>query len=274
MVTGWVLSTLLHAWTALLSCPGHLWTTRRDNVFGPICTAGVLTASDHCFGLFLVSPRRPSCPFSNHALSLLHRVLLDVDVLWGSWSPRSLPIYSLEPSAVFMRYYSISLGLRPHGALQIVSWFCLSSFSDLYTSFGWLRLARPICCSYLCCCQVSHHFCQRALAITAWMEHTSICLEARYIPGERNNLADQFSRPDQILPTEWFLLPCVFNRFCRAFGRPHLDLFTTGASNKFPLYVSPVPDLLAWKQDALHLPLDLLDVYTFPTFALLHQVIM
>ena len=120
----------------------------------------------------------------------------------------------------------------------------------------------------------------KCLAISArgpwpslWAERNSICLEARYIPGKRNILADQISHPDQILPREWSLLPSVFNRFCRVFGCPHLDLFVTRASNKFPLYVSLVPDPLAWIQDALHLPLDLLVTYAFPPFALLCQVI-
>ena len=87
-----------------------------------------------------------------------------------------------------------------------------------------------------------------------------------YIPGKHNILADQLSRPDQILLTEWSLLPCVFDRFCGVFGRSHLNLFATRASNKFPLYMSPVPDLLAWTQDTLHLPSDLLDAYAFPPF--------
>ena len=120
---------------------------------------------------------------------------------------------------------------------------------------------------------MSHHFCQRASAITIWTERNSIRLESKYIPGKQNILAGQLSRPDQILPTEWSFLTRVFDRFCRVFGRPHLDLFATRASNKFPLYVSPVPDLLAWKQDALHLPSDPLKAYAFSLFALLCQVI-
>ena len=38
------------------------------------------------------------------------------------------------------------------------------------------------------------------------VHHHSVWLEARYIPGKNNILADQLSRPDQILPTEWSLL--------------------------------------------------------------------
>ena len=120
---------------------------------------------------------------------------------------------------------------------------------------------------------VSRRLFHMASVIAIWAERHSIHLETRYIPGKRNSLADQLSCLDQILPTEWYLLPRVFDGICRELGRPHLDLFTTRANNKLPLYVSLVPDPLAWKQDALHLPLNHLDAYAFPPFALLPQVI-
>ena len=114
---------------------------------------------------------------------------------------------------------------------------------------------------------------QMASAITVWAERNSIRLEARYIPGKQNILVDQLSRPDQILPTEWSLLPRGFDRICQVFGRPHLNLFATKANNKLALYVSPVLDPLAWEQGTLHLRWDHLDAYTFPHFALLRQII-
>ena len=120
---------------------------------------------------------------------------------------------------------------------------------------------------------VSRRLCLMASVIALWTERHSIRLEACYIPGKKNILADQLGRPDQILPTEWSLLPRVFDGNCRVFGRPHLGMFATQANNKLPLYVSLVPDPLAWKQDALHLPWNHLMAYAFPPFALLHQVI-
>ena len=77
---------------------------------------------------------------------------------------------------------------------------------------------------------------------------------------------EQLNRLDQILLTEWFLLPRVFDGIYREFGRPHL-------TNKLPFYVSLVPEPLAWKQDVLHLLWNHLKAYTFPQFALLCQVI-
>ena len=48
---------------------------------------------------------------------------------------------------------------------------------------------------------VSRRLCLMALIIALWMERQAIRLEARYIPGKKNVLADQLSRPDQILLT-------------------------------------------------------------------------
>ena len=89
---------------------------------------------------------------------------------------------------------------------------------------------------------VSWALCLMAPKITKWTEWHSVHLSARYIPGRMNILADQLSRPDQVLPTEWSLLPRVFEGICSIFGNPHLDLFATRANTKLPLYVSPVPD--------------------------------
>ena len=121
---------------------------------------------------------------------------------------------------------------------------------------------------------VSRRLCLMASVIGLWTEWHLIYLEAHYIPGKKKNiLADQLNCPDQILPTEWSLLPCVFDGICQVFGCPHLDLFTTRVNTKLPLNVSPVPDPIAWKQDALHLPWNHLVAYTFPPFILLRQVI-
>ena len=60
------------------------------------------------------------------------------------------------------------------------------------------------CCPYLRHQggMVSHVLCRIAFEIVLWTERHSVALWARYIPGRNNNLADQFSRPDQVLPTE------------------------------------------------------------------------
>ena len=120
---------------------------------------------------------------------------------------------------------------------------------------------------------VSCRLCRIASVIALLVERHLIHLQARYVSGKKNILADQLSHPDQILPAEWSLLPRVFGGICREFGQPNLDLFTTWANNKFPHYVSQVPNPVAWKQDALHPPWNHLMAYVFPPFALLRQVI-
>ena len=101
---------------------------------------------------------------------------------------------------------------------------------------------------------MSCRLCLMVSVIALWSEQQSVRLEALCIPGKKNILAYQLSRLDQILPTEWSMLPRVFHGICRVFGRPYLDLFATRANNELQLYVYPVTDPLAWKQDALHLP--------------------
>ena len=108
--------------------------------------------------------------------------------------------------------------------------------------------------------------------ITMWTEQHLVNLSVRYITGKKNILASQLIRPDQVLPTEWALLPMVFEGICSIFGHPHLNFFATRVNTKLPLYVSLVPDLLAWKQDAFRRPWDHLSAYAFQPFAILRQV--
>ena len=42
----------------------------------------------------------------------------------------------------------------------------------------------------------------------------------------------------------------MFKDICREFGNPLISLFTTRANAKLPVYMSPVPDPMAWKKDA------------------------
>ena len=56
---------------------------------------------------------------------------------------------------------------------------------------------------------------------------------------ERNIMADQVSCKDQLIPVEWSFLPWVFDNICKAFGFPHVDLFTTRVNTKLArLHVS------------------------------------
>ena len=77
-----------------------------------------------------------------------------------------------------------------------------------------------------------------------------------------------------MLPTAWCLLPQVFQDICREYGCPLIDLFAPRANVKQPLYVSPIPDPMAWKEGAFQHSWDDLSVYAFPPFALLRQVLL
>ena len=106
-----------------------------------------------------------------------------------------------------------------------------------------------------------------------WCNQRQIVLRARQIPGHLNVIADKLSRHRQVIQTEWSLLQEVFNRLCRRWHEPEIDLFATGFNHKLPKFVSPVPDRLAWEVDALSLQWTDLDAYAFPPTALLGQVV-
>ena len=67
-------------------------------------------------------------------------------------------------------------------------------------------------------------------------------LEARYLPGESNVLADVLSRRGQVVGTEWSLHPQVAESTSSCVGHPSIDLFATCLNAKLPLYCSLVPD--------------------------------
>ena len=54
---------------------------------------------------------------------------------------------------------------------------------------------------------------------------------------------------------------------------PHVDLFATRLNHKILLYVSPVPDQIAWDIDTLNINWSDLTAYAYPPMALLHRVI-
>ena len=106
-----------------------------------------------------------------------------------------------------------------------------------------------------------------------WTESFDVHLEARYLPGESNVLADVLSRRGQVVGTEWSLHPQVARALLRTWGNLSIDLFATCLNAKLPLYCSLVPDPQAVFEDAFRHPWDYLDLYVFPPFALVGRVI-
>ena len=117
----------------------------------------------------------------------------------------------------------------------------------------------------------SGSLCALLWRLMLWCNQRQIVLRARHIPGHLNIIADKLSRLNQVIQTEWSLLPEVFAQICRRWHRPSVDLFATRFNHKLPRFVSPVPDRSAWEVDALSLPWEDLDA--FPPTALLHQVV-
>ena len=120
---------------------------------------------------------------------------------------------------------------------------------------------------------VSRALCLLTSRLLRWTESFDVHLDARYLPGENNVLADVLSRRGQVVGTKWSLHPQVARALLRAWGNPSIDLFATCLNAKLPLYCSLVPDPQAVFEDEFRHPWDDLDLYAFPPFALVGRVI-
>ena len=67
-----------------------------------------------------------------------------------------------------------------------------------------------------------------------------IHLDARYLPGQSNVLADLLIRRDQVIGTKWSLHPQVARALLRRWGSPSIDLLVTSLKANLPLYCSLV----------------------------------
>ena len=84
------------------------------------------------------------------------------------------------------------------------------------------------------------------------------------MPGRLNVLADNLSRRNQILPTEWSIAQEALLKVWFRWGKPQIDLFATRLNYKLPKFVSPVKDPLAWKIDAFAMNWENLHCYAYP----------
>ena len=97
---------------------------------------------------------------------------------------------------------------------------------------------------------VSDSLCELTGQLLRWTEAHNVLLEARYLPGQSNVLADLLSRRNQVLGAEWSLLPQVAKKIIRTWGSPTIDLFATHLNAKLPVYCSLIPDPQAVFEDA------------------------
>ena len=100
-----------------------------------------------------------------------------------------------------------------------------------------------------------------------------ISIRARHIAGRLNVIADQLSRDGQVLQTEWSLNQELVDTIFHSWDHPQVDLFSTRFNHKCPLFVSPVPDPLAWQIDALAISWEGLFAYAYPPHVIMPQVL-
>ena len=120
---------------------------------------------------------------------------------------------------------------------------------------------------------VSLVLCLLTSRLLRWTESFDVHLDARYLPGQDNVLADVLNCHGQVVGTEWSLHPQVARSLLRAWGNPSIDLFVTCLTAKLPLYCSLVPDPQAVFEDAFRHPWDDLDLYSFSPFPLIGRVV-
>ena len=120
---------------------------------------------------------------------------------------------------------------------------------------------------------VSDSLCELTGQLLRWTEAHNVLLEARYLPGQSNVLADLLSHLNQVLAAEWSLLPQVAKKIIHTWGSPTIDLFATHLNAKLPLYCSLILDPQAVFEDAFRHPWNNLDVYAFPPFHLVERVV-
>ena len=120
---------------------------------------------------------------------------------------------------------------------------------------------------------VSLAVCSLTSRLLQWTESLDIHLDAWYLPGQSNVLADLLSCRGQVVGTEWSLHPQVARSLLRVWGNPAIDLFATNLNEKLLLYCSLVPDPQAVFEDVFRHPWDDLAVYAFPPFPLVSRVV-
>ena len=80
----------------------------------------------------------------------------------------------------------------------------------------------------------SGSLCALLWRLMLWCNQRQIVLRARHIPGHLNVIADKLSRLNQVIQTEWSLLPEVFAQICRRWHRRLWTCLPPGSITNFP----------------------------------------
>ena len=143
--------------------------------------------------------------------------LLDQNVS-GVWSAQEklLHINLLEMKALFLALQAFQEDVAGHH----VTAMCDNSTVVAYVNKQGGTVSRPLCLL--------------TSRLLRWTESFDVHLEARYLLGESNVLADILSRRGQVVGTEWSLHPQVARALLRVWGNPSIDLFATCLNAKLP----------------------------------------
>ena len=116
---------------------------------------------------------------------------------------------------------------------------------------------------------MSQEMCDLSIEVCKWAEERHMTLIPRHLPGHLNVLADALSRKGQILPTEWSMNQTIIDRIFHLWGKPHVDLFALNLNKKLATYISPIPEVGAWKVDSLVQSWSNLYAYAYPPTSLI-----
>ena len=124
---------------------------------------------------------------------------MDEQFASGLWAPEDV-----ERSINARELLAIESALKWFAPLLAGS--SVAVFADKSTAVSYLRNQGGIRSSFL------NFIAQRILR---WAEDLSVVISPQFIMGKHNVLADAFSRPNQILGSEWTLKQEVFRDLCR-----------------------------------------------------------
>ena len=149
---------------------------------------------------------------------------LDEQFASGLWAPEDV-----ERSINARELLAIESALKWFAPLLAGS--SVAVFADNSTAVSYLRNQGGTSSSFL------NSIAQRILR---WAEDLSVVISPQFIMGKHNVLADAFSRPNQILGSEWTLKQEVFRDLCRRWP-VSIDLFATSQNHRCSIYFFSLP---------------------------------
>ena len=117
--------------------------------------------------------------------------------------------------------------------------------------------------------------CWEAINLWRWAMERNLSIQAEYIPGRENTIADALSREEEVDWSDWRLDLSLFLEITHHFAiQPAIDLFASRTNTQLPTYVSWKKDPNAWKINAFTLEWgNLWILYLFPPWILVGRTL-